>query len=467
MVAQQAAADWAKEEFGHAQLGNKLRTARLVKMATRVANGPAGLVTRVFRTARERVGAYRFVENAAICVERMVASSALATIRRAQDGWVFVPVDGSSLTLADPKLRRGLGSVGSYLKKGRGLKVMSSIGVSPDGTPLGLLDLLWWTRETVPERKETRTKRRIDQKETRYWLQVIQRVRDAFAKAKTLAVPWFQLDREGDFREMLESIANMADCRVTVRAASNRKLATGEVGYLWDDLLRQAPGGTYGLPVASGPQRQARTARMTVRWARVTLQLRNQRHSSRDPRTSVTLWAVLALESGTTPPNESPLQWMMLTNAAITDHYEACEVIYGYSLRWRIEEFHRAWKSQCDVEASQLHQVNPIQRWATLLAAAAMRIERLKHLGRNEPESPATVEFSREEIDAIIVLRQPKGVTQGETPSIGQAVRWVADLGGYIGPSNGPPGATVLGRGLQQVETAAIVLSNLNRPKPA
>ncbi len=41
----------------------------------------------------------------------------------------------------------------------------------------------------------------------------------------------------------------------------------------------------------------------------------------------------------------------------------------------------------------------------------------------------------------------PEGV-----PSIAQAVRWIADLGGYTGKSSGgPPGSTTIGRGLERL----------------
>lgn len=465
MPSEQSAAEWAAEEFGHAQLGNALRTRRLELMGQRLATAPAGLVTAVYSTPRERVGAYRWLESDHVSPDAIVASCAQATIQRADgEPWIYVPVDGSSLTLSDPKGRRRLGAVGSYQKYGRGLKTMTSLGVRTDGTPLGVLDLQWWARERRPGRKHTRRQRPVEEKETRYWLQAIERVEAAFVRSPTQTRPWFLLDREGDFHELLAVMAKSETSRVTVRAAHNRRTATGETAYLWDTLRAQAPGGVYRLEVSAGPHRQARTARMVVRWAKVSLLLRDQRSGRRTP---VDLWAVLALEQGTVPAGEKPLQWLLLTNVPVSDFSTAAEVLFGYSQRWRIEEFHRAWKSQCHVEQTQLHDIQPIKRWATLLAAVAMRIERLKYLARTQPEVPATIELSQEEIDAVIVLRQPEGLQRGDQPSIGEVVRWIADIGGYVGPSNGPPGATVIGRGLQRVEPVVLALRHLAQQKPA
>jgi hypothetical protein len=463
---EQTAAEWATEEFGHAQLGNTLRRRRLISMATRVAQSPAGLISSVFSNVGERVGSYRFVENKRIAPAAMLASCAQAAIRRAEGAqWLYVAVDGSALSLADPSGRRRLGVVGAFRKNGRGLKVISSIGVHPNGTPVGLLDLQWWSREQRIGRNGRRERRPLSEKETRFWLQALDRVEALFQPVPTQLRPWFQLDREGDFHDLLSWMSQHKDSRVTVRAAQNRRLASGEMGYLWDEMRAQPPGGTYALNVPASSKRQARTAQMVVRWAPVTLLLRDRRTGTK-AGTPVDLWAVLVLESGTAPPKEPPLTWLLITNAPIDNLDQALEVVQAYAYRWRIEDYHRTWKSQCRVQDSQLHTTEHIIRWATLLASVAMRIERLKHLARTDPDAPASVAFSHEEIDAVIVLRQPPNVRRGDMPTIGQAVRWVADLGGYIGPSNGPPGATVIGRGLKRLEPAVLTLRNLSLMKP-
>ena len=67
---------------------------------------------------------------------------------------------------------------------------------------------------------------------------------------------------------------------------------------------------------------------------------------------------------------------------------------------------------------------------ADAVESVAMRVVRLTHLSRNQPEAAATVELTRAEIDAVLLLREPKGVHAGATPTIAQATRWIADLGG-------------------------------------
>jgi hypothetical protein len=63
------------------------------------------------------------------------------------------------------------------------------------------------------------------------------------------------------------------------------------------------------------------------------------------------LWAVFARKCETTPADEDPLEWMLLTNHPASNLEEARLLVFGYAQRWRIEEFHRAWKTGvCHVE---------------------------------------------------------------------------------------------------------------------
>jgi hypothetical protein len=148
----------------------------------------------------------------------------------------------------------------------------------------------------------------------------------------------------------------------------------------------------------------------------------------------------------------------------VDDAIAAQQVVHGYATRWRIEEFHRIWKTGgCNVEDTQMRELEHIVRWATLHASVAMRLLRLTYLARTAAQQPATVELSRHEIDAVILSRKPKGARRGDTPTIGVIVAWIADEGGYTGKSSGgPPGAVVIARGLERIQVIAKVLADGN-----
>jgi hypothetical protein len=184
----------------------------------------------------------------------------------------------------------------------------------------------------------------------------------------------------------------------------------------------------------------------------------------RDKRTGKTTWlavhAVWVREEGTTPEGEKPLDWLLFTNALVQSVEDVHLVVEGYTRRWRIEDYHRTWKSgACNVEQMQLRTREAAVRWATVLAAVATRIERLKHLARNEPQQLATVELTADEIRVLIALKRryrkrTERISSG-TPTIAQAVWWIAEIGGYTGKSSGgPPGSITIARGLERLRHA-------------
>jgi hypothetical protein len=200
---------------------------------------------------------------------------------------------------------------------------------------------------------------------------------------------------------------------------------------------------------------------MHVRSAQVELDFFD--HQTKKHR-FLTVWAVLAEEKHTTPRGEKPIQWLLLSNQSAETADQARSFLNVYTLRWQIEEFHKTWKSgYCGVEDMQLRTANAAKIWATILATVATRVERLKHLAREEPQKPASIELSSVEIRALKLLKTrqksrveviPKGM-----PTIKLAVRWLADLGGYTRPSDGSaPGSITIGRGLAQLATAVEVL---------
>lgn len=466
---------FARREFGHTELGDRRRTRTLVTLAAGLARGPAGQITRVFRSGALRERAYRFVENGAVRASALVVALARAVAARIHAlPMAYAVVDGSSLNLADPSGRKDFGQVGPHQKGARGLKVISAYAVSLTGVPLGVLWQTYWARLKRTRRAQKSTDnrcRKVEAKETQRWLDVIQGAASQAAPGKL----WFLVDREGDSRVVLQTLAALGS-RFTVRSSWNRLLVAGEHGrrrYLRPVMAKAPVIATYAVEVPAGSTRRARTARMRVRATRVRLLLRD-----RWAKTSAALdvnvaWAV---EVGTTPHGEKPLDWMLLTNAPVGTAEEALAVVRSYQARWRIEDFHKTWKSgHCNVEDTQLHSMHAATIFAVMHAAVAARAERLKHLARTTPDQPAAVELTPMEREAVAVLaydmineplapggrRQSKLVPPDpETMTIGDAVAWIARLGGYTGKSSGgPPGATVIGRGLEDVLVAARVLA--------
>jgi hypothetical protein len=463
MKTRSEAESWAIKEFGDAELGDSRRTARLVRMLAGAAENPAGKLSEVY-AAKQLDAAYDFVENESLPVNRLEAALGCSTARRCSDQRVRVAIDGSSLSLTARKSgkEKGFGPIGTIKQRWRGLKVITALAMADDGVPIGLLAQSWWTRPDAPRRtlkqcKRDRMRKKPREKETARWLEAIERSAERLQAVG--ARGWFQLDREADAWPLLFSLARSGHW-FTVRSCWDRRLAVaGDRQYLRARMAATKPVGTYEVDVPERYRRKPRRARMVVHVAKVVLLLR-EKMNGKKPR-PFSVHVVWTHEVGTTPRGEKPLNWMLLTNAPIDSFEDARKVVAGYAMRWRIEEFHRSWKTgSCDVECTQLRSRDAVIRWATILAVVAARVERIKRLGREQPERPATDELSEIEIEVLVALKQrikkrtetiPDGI-----PTISQAALWLADVGGYTGKSSGgPPGSITIRRGLERVRHGA------------
>lgn len=459
-------AKWAFEEFGAAKIEDHRWRRRLVFMAEQAARRPAGRVTEAFVNAAERQGAYGLLESDAVDADEIGAAMFEACGRRsAGEAYVFCPVDGTSLTLTDASRSKGFGPIGSRARGGRGLKVMNTMVLSAQGVPLGISSQQWWTRADR-RRPAHRDRLSPEQKETRHWLEAMRQTRQIMAAHAPSTRCWFQLDREGDAWPMLLE-AGLGDHWFSIRACRRRRvfLPGGGWGYLEPLLAQQPVRAKYALTVKASARRAGRMATMAVRACTVILDVRDKRTHKRFP---VTVNVVQAVEHGTTPAGEKPLVWTLLTNRQIDTTKDLTDVIFGYSMRWRIEELHRTWKTgACRVEENQLRSTSAVIKWATILMGVAARVERIKQLSREQPDCPATDEFSPAEIKAAALLHFGKAgnakVGPGATPTIADVTLWIANIGGYTGrtSSGGPPGSIVLARGLESVRTTAKALEAL------
>jgi hypothetical protein len=363
--------------------------------------------------------------------------------------YVVVPIDQTALSLPSAHCDEAFGPVGTRQKPARGMEAMSAIAVDYDGVLLGVAGQMLFNRTPVVDKKK-RQKRPLGEKETKYWLEVMNSSLAAFKKVSVR--PWYQLDRGGDFKEALQWAADNEDAWVTIRARHDRVAEGAIEGKLWDVVSETAALGHFELQVPGRVARKARVARMEVRATPVYLRLRDNWTKTMGP---VITFAVHAVEVSKVPRGEEPVEWMLLVNRSIDTLEQAREVIFNYAQRWKIEEVHRVWKTTCTVEKSNLRSPEVFSVWASVLFCVAVRIERLKRLARVSPTLPASTELSELEIQTLLLLKDRKGYTKGRQPTIAEAVLWLAELGGYTGKSSGgPPGSQTIGRGLNNIGLA-------------
>src|SRR5262252_1640552 len=191
----ESASEWAAEEFGGVELGDRRRTERLVELATEVARQPAGTVTGACRSSASREGAFRWLENQAIRVEPVAVAVRDATLRRCRGlNRVHVPIDATSLTLTDGARAKGFGAVGSWRQGSRGVQVVTALSLDEKGVPLGIAAQEMWVRERRSRRPEKAVSTLDPERETRHWLEMLQRTHEAFLERAPDTEAFYQLD---------------------------------------------------------------------------------------------------------------------------------------------------------------------------------------------------------------------------------------------------------------------------------
>ena len=169
----------------------------------------------------------------------------------------------------------------------------------------------------------------------------------------------------------------------------------------------------------------------------------------------MTVAAVFAREE-TPPAGVEAVSWLLLTTVAVQTLADACERVQWYTCRWLVELYHKVLKSGCQVEERQFADVEPLKRYLALDGIVAWRVLFLTMVGREVPNMSCTAILAAYEWQALYCFTYKTSVPPTEPPSLRQATRWIAQLGGFLGrKGDGEPGVTVVWRGLQRLHDIA------------
>ncbi len=447
-----AAPDWAEAELGEAELGDRRLSQRLVSLAQAFYARPQAQVPQACQTRAETKAAYRFFEHPETSLEAILAPHYQATVARMQREAVVLAVqDTTSLNYTAHPATENLGPIAYRKDRGLGLLLHDTLAFNREATPLGLLDVQCWARDGADfGKKRRRHSLPIEAKESYKWLVSFRKVADAQKQCPQSLVVSVG-DREADVYELFElAVRDPAGPKLLIRAEQDRLLAEAQ-GHLWEKLAQQEVAGIQDLHVPRQKNRPARVARLEVRFAPVTLTPPQRKQG----RTELTLWAVWAREAEA-PPTGERIEWMLLTTVPVTTLAEALERLAWYTIRWGIEVYHRTLKSGCKVEERQLGHADRIETCLAIDLVVAWRIFHLAKLGRETPEVPCTVFFEQAEWKALVayVTHNPKPPAQ--PPTLREAMRLVASLGGFLGrKGDAEPGTKSLWLGLQRLDDLA------------
>jgi len=446
-------ADWAEEEFGKCDLGDKRLERRLLTVARDFFAHPTMSIPQACGNKAKTKAVYRFFDHVQVQMKSVLRGHYGATARRAQKEKLILAVQDT--TELDYSLHPKTELLGPICdKKGMiGMLVHETMAYTAQGTPLGLIDVQCWTRD--PDNQRTALERYelpIEQKESYKWLvswKAAVALQEQCPESTVVSVG----DREADIYELFVEAKKQSKAKLLVRADQQRRVPSEdpeeELANVWQWMARQPLQGILPVELSRTAKRQARTAKLEVRFAEVQLQ-----PPKRKPKLGpITVWVVTAVEVGA-PPGEEPVEWKLITTVEVKTLAQALEVIEWYTQRFQIEVFHRTLKSGCKIEERQLGNAERIEGCLAIDMVVAWRIVHLTKLGREVPEVPCTVFFEEAQWKALVAFVTRQARPPDKPPTLREAVRMMAmTLGGFLGRKcDGEPGTETIWKGLQRLD---------------
>jgi len=451
---------WADNEFGGAVLGDRRLTDRLVNSARAQASKPGrsfcAVVQGDWAAAK---GYYRLIDqadDAAVTLEAIIAPHRQRTVQRMKaHSTVLCIQDGTDVNYSSLAQCEGLGVIGTNQTgaTSRGLHLHSTLAVSTEGLPLGVLGAQCWAPEPKSEDTRPVAQRPLEEKKSFCWVKGL-RESNELARELPETRQVCVMDREADFFELFEQPRHRR-VDLLVRAKHNR--CTGGESKLFDTLRDSEVRRRLRIPVprkSARPKKSKQKARagqvgriaeVELRYQSIDLPAPGQ-HKDKPP---ITL-QVVHVHEPSPPSGSTRLEWFLLTTGEIESAEGAEQCLRWYCLRWRIEDWHRVLKSGCGIEELAHQTAQRLKRAIGINLVIAWRIMLMTLLGRECPELPAEILFSDLEIEvlqAYAVKKNCKAPTQ-----LGEAVRLVAQIGGYLGRANDPPpGHQLMWEGLSQL----------------
>lgn len=483
-------APWAVEEMQTADLNDERLNKRLTLILSQLGAHPTASIPAACGGWAETTAAYRFFDNDKANFDTILQPHVDSTRRRiVEQPVILMATDTTEVDLTRPQQQvRGAGPLDGNSRRGAFLHPMHAF--TPDGTPLGTVWALPWTRDDdkptcASQTRGERAAKSIEEKESYRWLLAMRQARaEAERCPKTQVI--YLADSEADIYEVIaEGAAEPRTADWIIRSCQERALVDDEEerfvsDYLRDELLSAPVLYEHDITVRGREAkvacedrgrrqpRESREAVVEVRTTRVTLRAPQE---AAGQLADVTVNAVLVSEKNP-PEGDVAVEWLLVTSLPIETAEQVQLIVTYYCTRWMIEIFIRTLKSGCRAEKRRFETLERqlaclavylIVTWRTLLVC---------RLGRSCPEISCEAIFTPGEWRSAyqVVKRQPP---PKEPPKLQEMVRLVAQLGGYVNKSGrkDEPGPQTVWLGLQRLHDIALCWETFGpgaqKPRPA
>ncbi|HEU0302203.1 MAG TPA: IS4 family transposase [Longimicrobium sp.] len=432
-----------ERELRTLDLGDERREHRTRVLTSALLLAPEASVPQACGSRSETKAAYRLLSNLNVSAEAIRSAHADATLERARGKKLLLAVqDKSNLDFTCCPGTLGLGPLDSPLC--RGLKLQSTLLLDEHGEPLGMLSQEVWARDREElGKKSTRRQRSPQEKESWRW-------RTGFEEVERRVPPDQEVigiaDRESDIYFVL-AMPRREKLQLLIRSAHNRSVES-EHAYLRQAVEAAPVLGTCEMDLPRTRKRKPRRVTLEFRAARVTLKPPRQGKNGIGLG-PVEVSAVWVRELGEVPKGEKRVEWLLLATWPVETLEQALECARLYSHRWKVERYHYVLKSGCGIEKLQMETADRLERALALYSIIAWRLLWLTYRARLAGNSPCGEALEEREWRVLLAMSH---IQQAGEPTLGEAVRLIAMLGGFQGrKGDGDPGVKTVWRGWRRL----------------
>ncbi|MDR3409482.1 MAG: IS4 family transposase [Formivibrio sp.] len=445
--------DLAGSEFRDARLNRRFR-----KLFEQLSDGTGESIPLVCQDWANTKAAYRFLSNHRVTEGDILAVHFQSTRDRfaATDATVFILHDTTPFNYHREDTRSvGIVKqipVGKCLD-GRlqhyvvcGILMHSSLAVTIGGLPLGLAAMKFWNRKKFKgcnalKKKINPTRVPIEKKESIRWLENLKQSTSLFNDPQRCVHIG---DRESDVYDLF-CAAQAVGTHFLVRTCVDRLAGDGK-HTIADEMDEVRIKGLHRIDVRDKKGNLSK-AILEIKYHRMRVLPPIGKHKQYP---ELMLTVIHAQERGT-PQGREKIDWKLIKDLPVNSREEAIEKLRWYSMRWKIETFHKILKSGCKAEESRLRTATRLANLIAVFCILSWRIFWLTMMNRALPDASPTLAFTALEIRLLDHLAKGKG-EQVEKTSVSSYLVQLARLGDYLARAgDSPPGNKVIWKGLSRL----------------
>jgi hypothetical protein len=453
---------WVDREIDGCQFKDGRLAKRFRVLIERLGEKIGGSIPFACQDWANTKAAYRFFSNDRVSEEDILAGHFNSTRDR------FAETEGPILVLQDTTEfsyeRENPERIGSITKAnsgkdrlGRvrhhtvcGILMHSSLAVTPEGLPLGLAAIKFWTRKKFKgtnalKKKINPTRIPIEEKESIRWIDNLKQSTALFNEPDRCVHIG---DRESDIYELF-CAANDVGTHFIARTCVDRLAGDGE-HTIADEMQEVEVKGLHRIKVTDNKGEESEAV-LEIKYRRIRV-LPPIGKKGRYPELMLTV--IHAQERGE-PTNREAIDWKLITDLPVRSRQDAIEKLEWYAMRWKIEIFHKILKSGCKAEDAKLQTAQRLTNLISVFCILSWRVFWLTMMSRFAPDISPKIALTNTEIG--LLDRLVKDGTPPRKKTLSYYLIKIARLGGYLARARDPaPGNMVMWRGWSRLADIGI-----------